>query len=124
GQKYRDRRGRWYAGESESSRRAVSETAGQVAIYEGRLFCTYFSAACGGRTTQGSDLFSDAATCLTPAACTWCRDARLYRWTASVDRDDAQDAFARYFASRRKPFESLAGIETARDALQTGTGEF
>lgn len=124
GQKYRDRRGRWLAGESDSSRRAVSETAGQVVIFEGRLFCTYFSAACGGRTTRGLDLFSDAAGCLAPVACEWCREARLYRWTAQVDREEAQVAFSRHFASQRKAFGSLTAIETVRDALQTGTGEF
>jgi len=84
GVEYIDTSGRRLAGESASSRRAVAETRGIVCRHRGHLFCTYYSAACGGRTTNGSELFEDAAPILKSVPCEWCRDSKYYRWSAEV----------------------------------------
>ncbi|MBC8114694.1 MAG: SpoIID/LytB domain-containing protein, partial [Candidatus Saccharimonas sp.] len=88
GVEYTDASGRRLAGESESSRRAVAGTRGIVCRHQGRLFCTYYSAACGGRTTNGSELFEDAAPILKSVPCEWCRDSNYYRWSADVGKQD------------------------------------
>jgi stage II sporulation protein D len=85
---YPNGKGQLWAGESGDSREVVASTRGLVCVHDGRLFCTYFSACCGGRTTLGTDLFSDAAPVLTPVRCDWCDDADLYRWTRTVSLAD------------------------------------
>ncbi len=84
GVEYTDRNGRRLAGESASSRQAVAATRGQVCRVNGRLFCTYYSAVCGGATTPGLDLFPDADAALRSVPCTWCRESDKYRWTAEL----------------------------------------
>ena len=60
GCQYRGRDGRRYAAESASSRRAAEQTAGMICLCDGKLFCTYYTAVCGGRTAGGSAVFDDA----------------------------------------------------------------
>ncbi|WP_157606177.1 SpoIID/LytB domain-containing protein [Schlesneria paludicola] len=86
GVEYRDATGRRLAGESESSRRAVASTRGVVCQSGGKLFCTYYSAVCGGRTVEGKLVFKDAIDCLAPVDCEWCRESPHFRWTAEIDR--------------------------------------
>jgi stage II sporulation protein D (peptidoglycan lytic transglycosylase) len=88
GVEYTDATGRRLAGESASSRGAVSSTRGIVCQHQGQLFCTYYSAACGGRTTNGSELFEDAAPILKSVPCEWCRDSNYYRWSADIGQQD------------------------------------
>jgi stage II sporulation protein D len=76
--------GRALAVETDDSQRIVDQTRGIVATYEGRLFCTYYSAICGGRTTQGGDIFEDAAPPLSSVPCHWCRAGKYYRWEHEV----------------------------------------
>lgn len=44
------------------SSRAVDETAGEVLVFEGRLADAVFSSTCGGRTENGADVFTTAAS--------------------------------------------------------------
>ncbi|HUG20789.1 MAG TPA: SpoIID/LytB domain-containing protein [Planctomycetaceae bacterium] len=88
GTKYRNSRGKLWAGESPDSREVVRQTAGLVCTFEGELFCTYFSSTCGGRTNCGTDMFSDAATPLCGVDCEWCRDSPQYRWTRTLQPSD------------------------------------
>ncbi|HTI50205.1 MAG TPA: SpoIID/LytB domain-containing protein, partial [Planctomycetaceae bacterium] len=90
GFQYREPGGRLLAGESAAGRRIGESTRGQVCTYRGKVFCTYYCAVCGGSTVQGTNVFSDAAPPLQPVKCDWCREARLYRWTAEISRRDAQ----------------------------------
>lgn len=88
GTKYRNNRGKLWAGESSDSREIVRQTAGLVCAFEGELFCTYFSSTCGGRTNCGTDMFSDAATPLCGVDCEWCRDSPQYRWSRALQPAD------------------------------------
>jgi stage II sporulation protein D len=90
GVEYLDRSGRRLAGESASSRRAVALTEGLVCKRHDELFCTYYSAVCGGRTTDGRFVFKDASEVLRSVPCEWCRDSPHYRWTAEVSREEFQ----------------------------------
>jgi stage II sporulation protein D len=84
GAEYRDRKGRRLAGESAESRRAAAATQGKVCQVNGRIFCTYYSAVCGGATTPGKAFFADADAALASVPCEWCRDADKYRWKTEL----------------------------------------
>lgn len=113
GVKYETSAGKLWAGESDSSRALVAETAGIVCLHDGKLFCTYYSAACGGRTTPGRDLFSDAAPPLKSVECDWCRESDLYRWTRTISRAE----FERVAATRNKgAAPTVRPISSVRDA--------
>jgi len=110
GVQYRDGTRR-LAGESEASRKVVSETTGMVCTFQGRLFRTYYSAACGGHTTLGSAVFSDAVAALKSVPCDYCRDAKLYRWQADLPKSEVETKLKAYFRSEGKTFEKLQSIK-------------
>jgi stage II sporulation protein D len=90
GVEYLDRNGRRLAGESDSSRRAVAATRGIVCQRNDKLFCTYYSAVCGGQTTHGPSIFKDAVDVVRSVPCEWCRESPHYRWTTEVTHEDFQ----------------------------------
>ncbi|MDB5387850.1 MAG: SpoIID/LytB domain protein [Planctomycetaceae bacterium] len=114
-QKYNGRRylssdGRMLAGDSAESLQLAYETAGMVCTYEGKLFCTYYSAVCSGRTSLGSDFFSDAAFPHQSVICEWCADSPLYRWQTLRTNAEVQEKLHRYFADQGSRFESLTSL--------------
>jgi stage II sporulation protein D len=116
--------GRLLAGETAAARETISQTAGIACGFDGRLFCTYYSACCGGRTTPGGDVFPDAAPPLASVPCTWCRDAPLYRWTRTVSRAEFDDRLAKFFARRQTEFATAAAIERESAATQIESALF
>lgn len=114
GVEYTTDSGRRLAGESASSRAAVAATRGLVCTRQGRLFCTYYSAVCGGRTTNGSEVFPDAVQ-LTSVPCEWCRESDYYRWSVPFDRTE--------FAKKTQPTTSLSKVSSIRQTAGPGTGD-
>ena len=114
GTQYREANGRRLAGESESSRAAVRATSGMVVVYDGRLFCTYYSAVCGGRTTLGHEVFSDAAPPLQSVSCDWCEAARFYRWTSRASKSELSADLKRHLAGSGRSFEALQSLQRMR----------
>lgn len=110
GYQYRGREGRRYAAESPSSRRAADETAGMVCLADGKLFCTYYTAVCGGRTARGADVFNNPTGPLESVECEWCHEADLFEWKRRLSVNQASDAVRRYFAGRGKQFGALTSI--------------
>ena len=126
GYQYRDSSGRRLAGESASSRAVVQQTRGIVCTWQGRLFCTYYSAVCGGATQDGRALFADAAPPLTPVACEWCKEAPLYRWTVAVSAAEMSRDLGRTLAAKGAQFGPLRSLEmrdtTSGPVLRVGDG--
>lgn len=112
GCQYRDSAGKLLAGESEESRRIISETAGLVCTYQGRLFCPYYSATCGGRTLVGTELFADAAPPLQSVVCRWCQPAPSYRWEGHLSKRNVEERLQVHFARERK-FGTLRSLNLA-----------
>jgi stage II sporulation protein D len=83
GFQYRDANGRALAGESTKSRQAVRESLGKVLLRDGKLAKTYYSACCGGVTSAGTTLFSDAAE-MPSVQCGHCQECPKYRWSATL----------------------------------------
>lgn len=111
GVQYRASDGRRLAAENASSRQVVAETRGLICTYRGRLFCTYYSAICGGRTTWGPSIFKDAAAPLVSVPCTWCRGSKYYRWESEVPRAQLEKKLAAYFREQGKAFRSLDQLQ-------------
>ncbi len=99
--------GRRLAGETADGRQIAQATAGLVSMHEGQLFCTYYSAVCGGRTTKGDLVFSDAAPPLQSVPCQWCRDAKLYRWTEKLSPRAAANKLASLLGTSRRPITAI-----------------
>lgn len=120
GFQYRDG-SRRLAGESDASRQVVQETTGMVCTFQGRLFRTYYSAACGGHTTQGNAVFTDAVAALKSVPCDYCREAKLYHWQADLPRADVESKLKTYFRSDAKTFDKLVSIKLASGNPELGT---
>jgi stage II sporulation protein D len=118
GVEYVDASGRRLAGESESSRRVVKETRGVICTLRNELFCTYYSAVCGGRTINGHEVFKDATDALQSVPCEFCRESPHYRWTTELSRDVFQQRAANPNSSGKK---ALA-IRSVRQTSTPGTG--
>jgi stage II sporulation protein D len=124
GYRYRSDGGRLLAGESADSRRIAAATRGQVCVYRGEVFCTYYCAVCGGGTVQGTDVFSDAAPPLQPVRCDWCRDARLYRWTADISKRDVQTGISALFSRDGAKLGALRAISPVKGRPDDALPEF
>ncbi len=119
--------GRRLAGESEKGRQIARETKGMVCIHNGKLFCTYYSAVCGGQTTRGDLVFRDAAPPLKSVACNYCEPARLYRWTEKFTNTAATKKLATLFGSSRSLISMMRRIDqdplTPASLFQVTCGE-
>ncbi len=118
GVEYVDASGRRLAGESESSRRVVKETRGVICTLRNELFCTYYSAVCGGRTVNGNEVFKDATDALKSVPCEFCRESPHYRWTTELSRDVFQQ---RATSSNNSGKKALA-IRSVRQTSTPGIG--
>lgn len=110
GYQYKDDSGKKLAGESPNSREIVRDTAGIVCTSGGKIFTTYYTAACGGRTINGSTVFEDAAVPHKSVTCDWCKDASLYRWQTKIDRAKAEQLLRDHFKGQGKTFGRLVSI--------------
>lgn len=104
---------RLLAGESETSRQIVRKSTGMVCTFQGRLFRTYYSAVCGGHTTNGAAVFTDAVAALKSVPCDYCREANLYRWEVEIPKSTVQDKLKEHFRSEGKTFDRLQSIVLA-----------
>jgi stage II sporulation protein D len=124
GYQYRDQKNRRLAGESQNSREIVNRTRGMVCTFQGRIFCTYYSAVCGGRTTAGKNVFSDAAPTLQSVECQWCRDAQRYRWKVDFAKSEVESRLTQHFHSQDRPFGTLQTILLIQNSTGTGNAAF
>lgn len=72
---------RWLSGETKNARQVVESTAGLVLLRDGQLLCSYFSACCGGTTTDGAGYFTGCQ--ISAVDCGHCEDCPLHRWERS-----------------------------------------
>jgi len=116
GKEYPGPKGVRWAGESANSRQVVRDTRGIVCTSHGSLFCTYFTSVCGGSTSAGSDLFSDADRVLQRVSCPWCRDAKLCRWTREIPLKDLLQVVNRHASTKFGDSVSIADHSSSREA--------
>ncbi len=119
GYKYRNSKGRLLAGESAAGRLIANETAGIVCTHGGRVFCTYYSAVCGGNTTAGKQVFTDAAPPLRSVPCDWCREAKRYRWSSRLSKKRVRESLRPLFSDRQS-FGPIQSVTRMRDTKTSG----
>lgn len=113
GYQYLNDEGRRLAGETQGSREIASRTAGIVCTWEGKVFTTYYTAVCGGRTTVGRTIFKDAVPAIASVECDWCREADRYRWTSTIQVDRMSKSLQEYFAAENEEFGQLKSLQPA-----------
>ena len=113
GYQYREG-GKLLSGESEAGRQIAAATRGKVCQYRGQVFCTYYCAVCGGNTVRGTEVFSDAAAPLVSVKCDFCREARLYRWTAEISKADVQKELEPWLREKGRKPGTLKTVSLAR----------
>ena len=119
GYQYREG-GKLLAGESEAGRSIAAATSGKVCHYHNKIFCTYYCAVCGGSTVKGTDVFSDAAPPLVSVKCDYCREARLYRWTAEISKADMQKELGPWLREKGQNPGAFKTVSTARTDAPPG----
>ncbi len=95
-----DQQGRHLAVETPATQALVEQTRGIVLVYRDRLFCTYYSAVCGGHTATGASVFGQAAPPLSGVACQMCGEAPNYRWQRELSLAEVETGLKPYFQSR------------------------
>lgn len=116
GVEYLDKSGKRLAGESESSRRAVKATRGVVCQHDGRLFCTYYSAVCGGQTTSGHLFFKDAVSLLKPVPCEWCQASPHYKWQTEISQNEfRRKVLQRGDSNTKTPIREIRQVSRSND---------
>ena len=113
GYQYRNDEGRRLAGETAGSREIAARTAGIVCTWQGKVFATYYTAVCGGRTTLGSTVFKDAVPAIASVECDWCREADRYRWTSTIPLDRMSRSLQEHFAAENEEFGQLKSLQPA-----------
>src|SRR5262249_18913558 len=120
GYQYREG-GKWLAGESEAGRKIAAAARGKICHERGRIFCTYYCAACGGNTVRGSEVFPDAAPPLVSVKCDFCREARLYRWTAEISKADMQKELGPWLREKGEKPGPVKAVSLVRANPSAGT---
>ena len=111
GYQYLNDEGRRLAGETQGSRDIAARTAGIVCTWEGKVFTTFYTAVCGGRTTLGRSVFKDAVPAIASVECDWCREADRYRWTNTLPVDRMSKSLQEHFADLNEEFGQLKSLQ-------------
>lgn len=119
GYQYRDGN-KLLAGESQAGRSIAAATRGKICHYRGKIFCTYYCAACGGSTVKGTEVFSDAAPPLVSVQCDFCGEARLYRWTAEISKTDMQKELEPWLREKGQKPGALKAVSLVRSNAAGG----
>lgn len=114
GMEYPGPKGERWRAETPRTRGIVEQTRGVVLTFHGRLFCSYYSAVCGGRTTHGRQVFADAAPTLVDVACDHCRDATRYRWQRAVPWEGLERQVRDYLQARGRTLGKLTKVQVAQ----------
>lgn len=76
-------------------KRILAPSKGEVLVYEGRPVKAYFSAVCGGRTRTPEQVWGRAEKYpYRSLTCNYCSEARHYRWSTHISRDEMARALA------------------------------
>lgn len=82
--------------ETERAREIVEQTRGVVLTYRSEIFPTYYSATCGGCTTDAmTGLEKPTIPPLAGTQCGFCQAAPYYQWDAKFTKNDISDALNR-----------------------------
>lgn len=79
------------------TKRAVDLTAGEVLVYQGKIFPAYFHATCAGVTAGAQELWKiDLAPLSGGVHCTFCRLSPHFYWQAKVPVSEIEEKMLKY----------------------------
>ena len=125
GMQYTSEDGRELAVETAKSRSLVEQTRGMVLTYQGSIFCSFYSAMCGGHTTDGAQIFKEAAPPLVGVSCPNCADAPGFQWNRRLPLVEVEKKLAAHLQTRGRRLGTLQSVtqSESRDG-QVSTLEF
>ena len=74
--------------EHERTDAAVRATLGQVLLYDGRPFTTWYHSSCGGATADAEKVFAYRAPPLRGVECGYCTDVAKKKWPCRLSRSE------------------------------------
>jgi len=97
----------------ESTDHAVDLTRGEVLTSDGKLFPSYFHAACGGRTAQADQIWPvEPNPVLKGVVCNFCKGTKYWRWSLKMPLQKIEEIMH----EKDYPAKNLSNIQfTARD---------
>jgi len=74
---------------------AVEQTRGQILLWQGKLFESFFHSTCGGQTCSAAESYFIRGVPTMPSVrCDGCQSSRFFRWSEEVPRKHLADAVA------------------------------
>ncbi len=73
-----------YDGEDSRAIRGVSETAGEVLTYQGKVIQAFFHSSCGGHTEASDKVWSVAEPYLKGVVCKYCLESPSVKWEKAI----------------------------------------
>jgi stage II sporulation protein D len=71
--------------EKETTSRAVDETSGKIAVYNGKPVIAFFHSTCGGRTIDDKYVWNgDGQDYLKSVSCSFCKESPYYNWEEKI----------------------------------------
>jgi len=118
-------------GERAASDRAINETRGVVALYDGTYIRANYCSTCGGHTASNDEVWNQAPLAFlrgTPdrdAKADFCRTSKHYRWEETLTGEEFWKNFhAYYLTDASEQGESLRGIEVKERSESGRVREF
>jgi stage II sporulation protein D len=86
--------------EKESTNRAVDETSGKIAVYNGKPVIAFFHSTCGGRTSDDKYVWNgDGQEYLKSVKCDFCKDSPYYNWEEKISLYDIRECLKSKYGS-------------------------
>jgi stage II sporulation protein D len=93
--------------ETESTRRAVNDTSGEIAVYRNRPIVAYFHSTCGGLTADAGSVWNGGELdYLKPVRCEYCRQSPHFEWQEKVSLYDIR----RFLGKKYRGIGAITGI--------------
>ena len=103
--------------ENSVTSRAVDLTAGQILVYQGKIFPAYFHSTCGGATTHAEYLWNvKPHPALQGVRCSFCQTSKHYRWEAAFSRTLIESKL------RKNGYPAKSGIQDIHPVDLDATG--
>jgi stage II sporulation protein D len=97
--------------EAPETTRAVQETRGQIMVFEGNIFPSYFSADCGGHTARPETVWETYShNAMSGVTCSYCRTSKHHTWSQTISLRDIEKALQ----SKKLYAGSIYSIEAPR----------
>lgn len=97
--------------EKEETNRAVDETSGKIAVFDGKPIVAFFHSTCGGLTADDKYVWSgDGKSYLKPVMCDFCKDSPHFSWEEKITIHEIRE----YLDKKYRGVGRITGISFQR----------